>query len=965
MRNLKKILALVLALMMVLSVMVFASATNLEDYADSEQVSEEYAEAVDVLSGMGILKGSEGKVYPQSYVKRAEVSTLIYRMVTGDVGDTLVYLHKNYDKFEDVKETNWFAGFVNYAANNELVKGVGDNKFNPEGYMTGYELITILLRAIGYDRKNEISGSDWKITAATLAQDVGILDGLTDTTLGDYLTREEIVHLIFNALQVRQVLYTGVNYYPHFDSIGEENFGLDSRESQDDWGRPGVEWYDNRRVTNNTYAIIEETPIITYYEAIDECQITDDANNGRDMNGLNVWINGNEQAYTYSIQATDEVTKLGAQGRTTEVYSDRLVMIDTFLAKVTKVTEVTYDSANHPKDDAKLTLLVYDNNGSDTIVLSSETNWSYSEGDMLLISDKTTNAGTLFGAHGNATSTTVYKIHGLAESFIGAQTTIHYQADKHTVEGVTYPDTNTFYLDEAGTTTTNHIWYKDQHNNLIGVSDIDAVYSYGTIDTIQWVNPQGANGYAQANLILVDGTRLSNVTIKAIGDDTGSYTGVSAEPTAVNHSDTVAPNLDTATISATQQNNANMFHGQRLYRIEQNSDGSYTLCTVANTAIEGARLGTDVTVTSKVADVAKGTTGASTDAAAIVMDSSTKYLIQSATGAFTTATGFNNIETYDKVTVDYVDENNDGRVDYVFIVGDPVSAKTAGLFYAADEDVTYSLNTETGVYTINGIFNGAAGSIQVVDPNKLSSVNDLSFVGLSGSRTNYTTAKEFVERICNAAANNHVLLDVTIQSGYVIKAEVVTATAMDLNNENGFTGPYTKLDGIRYQTAKGNEGKYADDVLSISGVNYNVTTATKFIIDGVIYSESALAEGAVYDNHIIHVVYDDASKNATEVYVYSAAQGSSATNPGAPTYMLTFSITGSGKTVTTTGGVVIPNGGTQTTAGSYTFVVYTGYGSSPAVTANTAATVTLDSTNGNAYTYTVSNVTAATTITIA
>ena len=205
----------------------------------------------------------------------------------------------------------------------------------------------------------------------------------------------------------------------------------------------------------------------------------------------------------------------------------------------------------------------------------------------------------------------------------------------------------------------------------------------------------------------------------------------------------------------------------------------------------------------------------------------------------------------------------------------------------------------------------------------------------------------------------------TIQSGYVVKAEVVTATAMDLNNETDFTGPYTKLDGIRYQTAKGSEGKYADDVLSIGGVNYNVTTATKFIIDGVIYSESALAEGAVYDNHIIHVVYDDASKNATEVYVYSAAQGSSATNPGATQYTLTFTISGAGKTVTTTGGVVIPSSGTQQTIGSYTFVVYTGYGSSPSVTASPTATITLDSTNGNAYTYTISGVTANTAITIA
>ena len=307
MRNLKKILALVLALMMVLSVMVFASAANYDDYSDKDQVSPEYAEAVEVLTGMDIFWGSENSFYPKSNVTRAEVATLLYRIMTGDITGSQVGIYKDYGMFDDVLETNWFAGYVNYAANGELVVGVGDNKYNPKGNVTGYEWITMLLRAIGYDANGEISGSTWKITAASQAKQAGILGDFNETTLGSYLTREQIAYLMFNAMNVPQVTYTPALGYETDDlfgnvndSIGEENFGLtythgivvgnqatgetvtkiaytvkngafdeisylynkaksfDAQTGLDLFGHQVKVWYDNRPTTKTTYAVMDE-----------------------------------------------------------------------------------------------------------------------------------------------------------------------------------------------------------------------------------------------------------------------------------------------------------------------------------------------------------------------------------------------------------------------------------------------------------------------------------------------------------------------------------------------------------------------------------------------------------------------------------------------------------------------------------------------------------------------------------
>ena len=86
MRNLKKILALVLALVMSMSLMATANA-----FTDDANVDATYDEAVTVLSNLKVFQGyDDGSFQPKGSITRAEVAAIIYRIATGDVTDSQV-----------------------------------------------------------------------------------------------------------------------------------------------------------------------------------------------------------------------------------------------------------------------------------------------------------------------------------------------------------------------------------------------------------------------------------------------------------------------------------------------------------------------------------------------------------------------------------------------------------------------------------------------------------------------------------------------------------------------------------------------------------------------------------------------------------------------------------------------------------------------------------------------------------
>ena len=201
----KKLLAMVLALVMTLSLAVSANA-----FKDDKSISDDYAEAVAVLNGMGVFKGYEdGSFQPKGNITRAEVSAIVYRVYTQDVKDAKASMYATYNKFSDMAGAGWAQGYIGYCANAELVKGYPDGTFKPSGKVTGYEVLAMILRAVGYDKNGEFSGADWALHVAQTAQQAGVLKNVKGIDLNAPATRELVAELLFRAIaEASTVTYT-------------------------------------------------------------------------------------------------------------------------------------------------------------------------------------------------------------------------------------------------------------------------------------------------------------------------------------------------------------------------------------------------------------------------------------------------------------------------------------------------------------------------------------------------------------------------------------------------------------------------------------------------------------------------------------------------------------------------------------------------------------------------------------
>ena len=194
MRNFKRFLTLALAMVMLVS--AFAMGTSAAKFTDVDEENEYLAKAVNLLSYIGVTKGTTETTFgTEELVTREQMAAFIYRLMkkgnSVEGGD-------NTSAFTDLEDATFFF-MVSWANNQGIIKGTSATTFEPKGSITLQDAYTMIVRALGYEKEETLAYPYGYIDVAE-AKGVELGEGLdSSVSYTDALTRGDVAILLYNA----------------------------------------------------------------------------------------------------------------------------------------------------------------------------------------------------------------------------------------------------------------------------------------------------------------------------------------------------------------------------------------------------------------------------------------------------------------------------------------------------------------------------------------------------------------------------------------------------------------------------------------------------------------------------------------------------------------------------------------------------------------------------------------------
>lgn len=322
MKNLKKVLALVLAFACAFT--MFAGAASYSDKADIKATT-----AVDMLSSLGVIQGyDDGSFKPNTTVTRAQMAKMIFTIMNGGNDNANAYTSLP-TKFTDLPTAAWAQGYVRYLQNTGIIAGKSVTKFAPNDTVTGLEAAKMVLVAAGYNaQKAGLTGAAWAQNTMKYGQLNNLFEDV-DADLNAALPRQYAAQILYNALDMKRVVWSNdINDFKNATDVsGEKTIG----EKYMDLYKTSAEVLTSVKKTSgkDTYEI-KLADKVKYADDKKEQEFTKVPTDVSDLLGLKVKVlvrvktNGDQDVYGVYADDDSKVIATGTVGQLENVSSDSM-----------------------------------------------------------------------------------------------------------------------------------------------------------------------------------------------------------------------------------------------------------------------------------------------------------------------------------------------------------------------------------------------------------------------------------------------------------------------------------------------------------------------------------------------------------------------------------------------------------------------------------------------------------------
>ena len=626
----KKLLALVLALVMSMSLVTISNAA----FKDADKI--DYKEAVDVMNAVGVFIGDEkGNFNAKENLTREQAAKIIAYLELGSkAADALA----GGATFTDVASTRWSAGFVGYCAQAGVVNGVGNSKFDPAGQLTALQFGKMLLVELGYDAKAAgMVGTDWAINTSKLLATTGLMNGI-DGSVNQVLTREKAAQMCLNALKTPTVEYatkgsnitvngaeinfgastptyvtntvakeqtisndTLTNSKEYTIELGEKLFKklVLENNTTDAFGRPTHTW----KLSTTKIGEYADEATLTYTKEVELGDVYADLGLSKTTTANEFWQDGKENKTLPSFAKKDDSALSGsANGVLTQIYYDSdandgkgeiiVVQINTYAAKVASVTKASGAvdryitlSKLSARDDLNTKYETEDFAAKDLVSYTCAYNKSsgqYEIQSVKALEKSVTGTLTQWTGTDTGNSKSSFTVDGTKYNYSN-------KADIRKADGATAATIASFKVNESELDV-----YLDDYGYALYVVGTKVADNYAVVIGLGNTNAYGSETFG-ATLLLADGTK-KEVTAKYSTDDNGNRVKLSANDPS--------NNKDRVDYDVTRNKNLVDDVVGDLVKYYVNKDGVYELTMAGLNAAKDAATGQwsdayDATVSSK------------------------------------------------------------------------------------------------------------------------------------------------------------------------------------------------------------------------------------------------------------------------------------------------------------------------------------------------------------------------------